>query len=174
MEEQTINIKQDSGHSKMNFWSILGIILAVLFIVSLIIDIREDGLRCIKLKDCKPLGTAVLTKIFLVDYHISSEIDYLKENNVVTTEINSSTIVPDRAVRTDLFVNIAFYLVLLILIVYISYLIGKRGFTGTLSAILGLAIYFTLLIVITAMLTKQIYIPLSCFGKLFNYIGAII
>jgi len=174
---QTINVKSETHqHSgKLGFWGILGILLVVLFIISVIIDIREDGVRCIKLKDCKPLGVSVLTKIFMIDYHIDSEVKYLKDNSVIlSTPIDSTTIVPERAVRSDLFINILFYIVLLMLVIYLSYIIGKRGFTGVLSAILGLAIYSVLSMLVTYFLVKDVYMPFSCFISLFNYAGVLI
>ena len=177
-EEKTtnINIKNESHSSgKMGFFAILGIILIILFLVSLFIDIQSAGLVCIKTRDCKPLTTEILSKFFLVDYHITQETLYLKEHNIITNaSVDSTTIIPERTVRTDLFVNVFFYIILLLLVIYLGYIIGGRGLIGLLACIFGLAAYLVGVIIVTGILVKEIYIPFTAFKTLFLYMGAVI
>jgi hypothetical protein len=170
----TINIKNETKtSSKLGFFAVVGIILFILFIISFLIDINADLQKCVKIHDCKSLGVSVATKIFVVDYHISNEIDFLKTNTVDVNAL-SDTIIPERAVRTDLFVNVFFYLLLLIIVIILSYKIGGGGLVGLLSSIFGLAIYLVLSIIVTGLVTHQIYIPFTCFVKLFEYTGVLI
>jgi hypothetical protein len=175
-KSQNINVNvSQNNKNKFGILAILGIITIILFLFSMFIDIQAYGFKCLHGEGCGELTKVTLAKVFLIDYTINNEVNYVSLNKPTNfTGDNSFIIQPSRAVRLDLFVNVCFFLILLVLISWFGFKVCKGGATGLIGVVFALFVYLLIEFIITWFFTKTVYIPFSSIINLFKNFGAVL
>lgn len=171
-EVPTINIKHKEDRPKLSILKIFGLVAVVLLLLIIFIDIRSEGLTCFGGGDCKPFFLAIGGKVFLVDQHLTQDIEFL--SNYTTTDGTNPKLSPERAVRVDVIGNAIFYLLLLVITFYLGFWIGGKSVFGVLGGILAVGIYFLGQFLFIFFINGEIVTPAQGLINLFRNLSVLI